>query len=115
MSHNKIALEDLNAEAEADALLAEEDERSRDDKRGERDSTLEDLEASESLPPPVQAIAAVRLPPPPCRPVVLLAPRCRADVRLLSSPSPRTRRNGPNCTRLRSSVSGSSSRRPLSS
>ncbi|KAK4698898.1 hypothetical protein P7C70_g7370, partial [Phenoliferia sp. Uapishka_3] len=56
----KVALEDLSAEHEADQLLAEEDERSRDNTKLDRDLTLEDLEASESLPPPVQAIAAVR-------------------------------------------------------
>lgn len=60
----KIALEDLNAEAEADALLAE-DEAAHNKFRGERDLSLEDLEASESLPPPIQAISAVRLHPVP--------------------------------------------------
>ncbi|KAL8292875.1 hypothetical protein RQP46_000569 [Phenoliferia psychrophenolica] len=59
MSHQKIALEDLNAEQEADALLAEEDAAERS-KRGEHNLSLEDLEASESLPPPIQAIAAER-------------------------------------------------------
>ncbi|KAI5477809.1 DUF250 domain containing membrane protein [Pseudohyphozyma bogoriensis] len=53
----KIQLEELDPEAEADALL-EEDERSRGDDGFKRD--LADLEASESMPPPAQAVTAVK-------------------------------------------------------
>ncbi|KAM0753710.1 TPT-domain-containing protein [Meredithblackwellia eburnea MCA 4105] len=63
---DKVTLQDLDPEAEADALLEADDlERSRNglsDVKGgaERDVTLEELEMSESLPPPVQTISAVK-------------------------------------------------------
>lgn len=75
MAPDKIALQDLSAEAEADALLREEDERERGSGAGgggqhnsssdeaQFKNDLEELEASESLPPPVQATSAVRLQP----------------------------------------------------
>jgi hypothetical protein len=64
MAPDKIALQDLNAEEEADALLREDDEREGGSSHHLRDSDdfkagLEDLEESESLPPPVQATTAV--------------------------------------------------------
>jgi hypothetical protein len=68
MAPDKIALQDLSAEAEADALLREDDERERAVAGGQHSNSsdeaqfkndLEELEASESLPPPVQATSAV--------------------------------------------------------
>lgn len=90
-----IRLESLDAEAEADALLMEDDlERS-----GTGDdipTSLEELEATESLPPPVQAIAAVSCPPRPGLPGSSLGLRAPArGVGLLTTcPSPRRRSAG---------------------
>ncbi|KAK4049350.1 hypothetical protein OIO90_005479 [Microbotryomycetes sp. JL221] len=62
MAPDKVALQDLSAEQEADALLAEEDARERASKgiaTSDNDAFkdgLEELERSESLPTPVQAV-----------------------------------------------------------
>ena len=60
MAPDKIALADLsNAEAEADALLREDDEREGRKSLGDGDVRLEDLEATEGLPTPATAASAV--------------------------------------------------------
>lgn len=107
MAPDKIALQDLSAEAEADALLREEDERERGGAGSQHNSSdeaqfkndLEELEASESLPPPVQATSAVSL-------------RAATVQQERADPSPRRSRRS---TRRPSSASGSSCLPPLSS
>ncbi|KAM0790433.1 hypothetical protein ACM66B_003312 [Microbotryomycetes sp. NB124-2] len=64
MAPERVALQDLSAEQEADALLAEEDARNGGAAAtGKADAFkdgLEDLERSESLPAPVQAVNQVK-------------------------------------------------------
>ncbi|KAK4049312.1 hypothetical protein OIV83_004249 [Microbotryomycetes sp. JL201] len=67
MAPDRVALQDLSAEQEADALLAEEDARSSAQHSGAVNTKadafngdLEDLERSESLPAPVQAVTPVK-------------------------------------------------------